>query len=226
MGDPKKRRKKYKLPATPWQKERIDEESEILKEYGLKNKKELWKMRSILSSFARQAKKSIAAATSQTGLEKKQLLNRLSSLGFMPVTAKIEDALVLDIRKILERRLQTLIFKKGLARTVRQARQFITHGHIAVEDKKITIPSYLVPESEENKISFIPVSSLASLEHPERFKEKPEQDKIKEKKETKSSKPKEKPAEEKKTLKESPTKEKKAKKEKPAKPKKQKEKKK
>jgi len=220
MGDPKKRRKKYKLPATPWQKERIDEESEILKEYGLKNKKELWKMISILSSFARQAKKSIAAATPQTELEKKQLLNRLSSLGLMPTTAKIEDALVLDIKKIMERRLQTLIFKKGLARTVKQARQFITHGHIAVGDKKITIPSYLVPESEENKISFIPASSLASLEHPERFKEKPEQDKIKEKKETKPSKPKEKPAEE--------TKEKKAKKikEKPKQSKKKKEKKK
>ena len=44
MGDPRKTRKKYDTPQHPWQKERMDQESVFLKEYGLKNKKEIWKM--------------------------------------------------------------------------------------------------------------------------------------------------------------------------------------
>ncbi len=182
MGDPKKHRKKYKTPSHPWQKDRIEEEEALFQEYGLKNKKELWKMKSLLSAFAHQAKKLIASTTPQTQLEKKQLLNRLLSLGLLSATAPLEDALALDIKKILERRLQTLVFKKTLAKTSKQARQFIIHGHISIGDKKITVPSYLVPKTEEDQILFIPTSSLASLEHPERVVEKPKEEKLAKKK--------------------------------------------
>ncbi len=185
MGDPKRRRKTYTTPPILWNKERMEEERKLLQEYGLKNKKELWKMNSLLSSFAQQAKKLIAATTPQSELEKKQLLTRLSSLGLIPSATNIDDALALDIRKILERRLQTLVFKKGLARTPKQARQFITHGHIAIGNKKITVPSYLVPKSEEDQISFIYASPLTSLEHPERIQKK---QKVKEEKSVKEEK--------------------------------------
>ena len=48
MGDPKKQRKKYETPLHPWQGERILAEKKIMEEYGLKNKKEIWKMNSML----------------------------------------------------------------------------------------------------------------------------------------------------------------------------------
>ena len=60
MGDIKRQRKKFSKPSHPWNKERILAEQELLKEYGLKSKKDIWKMNSILSNFARQAKDNAA----------------------------------------------------------------------------------------------------------------------------------------------------------------------
>jgi len=171
MGDPKRQRKKYSTPSQRWHKERIDEEKTLIKEYGLKNKKELWKAASILRKFAKQAKKLIAEKTEQAKKEEIQLLNRLNALGMMK-TSVVEDVLGLTEKDILERRLQSVVFKKGLAKTISQARQFITHGHIVVNDKKITAPGHLLLKKYEDKIGFTHRSSLFSEEHPERVKTK------------------------------------------------------
>jgi len=45
MGKPKFSRKKYETPSHPWQEDRIKAENELVKKYGLKNKKEVWKAR-------------------------------------------------------------------------------------------------------------------------------------------------------------------------------------
>ncbi len=46
--------------------------------------------------------------------------------------------------KILERRLDNLVYRLGLASSIRQARQMVVHGHILVNGKKVDRPSYLV----------------------------------------------------------------------------------
>ncbi len=46
--------------------------------------------------------------------------------------------------QILESRLDNLVFRAGIARTRAQARQFVNHGHILVNGKKVDLPSYLV----------------------------------------------------------------------------------
>ena len=78
----------------------------------------------------------------------------------------LDDVLDLTIESILERRLQTLVFRKGLAKTIHQSRQLITHGHIAINGKKFFSPSYIVPKNEEDKINYAPTSPLISPEHP------------------------------------------------------------
>ncbi|MCQ4335807.1 MAG: 30S ribosomal protein S4, partial [Sulfolobales archaeon] len=55
-------------------------------------------------------------------------------------------------------RLQTIVFKKGLARTIHQARQLIVHGHIAIGGRRVTSPGYIVKKSEEDLIDFYPTS--------------------------------------------------------------------
>ncbi len=45
---------------------------------------------------------------------------------------------------MLERRLDRAVLRSGLAQTQRQARQMVSHGHLRVNDKKITVPSYTV----------------------------------------------------------------------------------
>lgn len=166
MGDIKRHRKKYKTPMHPYEKKRILEEAKLRKDYGYKNKKELWKMQTILKAFREQAKKLIALKTPQGIKEKKELIEKLSKLGLINKTAKIDDILALNLDDILNKRLQTIVFKKNLAKTVNQARQMITHGHIKVNNKVITSPSYLVKEGEE--IVFSNNSPFIKTDHPMR----------------------------------------------------------
>ncbi len=166
MGDPKKPKKKYATPMHPWQSDRIEEEKKLKKEYGLKNNREIWKMKTILRNFYAQVKKSIAVTGAKT--ETELLLARLARLGLIKQTAKLDDVLGLTINDVLNRRLETVVFKKGFARTCKQARQFILHGHVLVGGKKLTSPSHLVTVDEEARIEFMPTSSLADPEHPER----------------------------------------------------------
>jgi len=132
MGDPKRPRKKYQTPMHPWEKSRIEEEKKLLKEYGLKNKREIMKMQSVLRNLKSQAKKHIAARGDQAEKEKQQLLSKVFRLGFTEKTATLDDVLGLTIDSVLRRRLQTLVYTLGLARSVKQARQFIIHRHITV----------------------------------------------------------------------------------------------
>ncbi|MBS3107456.1 30S ribosomal protein S4 [Candidatus Woesearchaeota archaeon] len=178
MGDPKQTRKKYATPSHPWNRERIEEERVIKRDYGLKNKKEIWKMQSILSRSKDQAKRLIPQISAQAKKEEKDLIQRLHKMGLISATAKLEDVLGLTAKDVMERRLQTIVFKKGLARSVIQSRQFISHGHVFVNNRKVTVPSYIVLKGEENSISFDPASALASPEHPERVVEKVEKPKI------------------------------------------------
>ncbi len=191
MGDPRKHRKKYETPTHPWQKDRIDKEKIILKEYGLRNKKELWRSESRLRKFTTQAKKLISSTTKQAEKEKKDLLIKLFRYNLIEKDAKLEDVLNLSINNILDRRLQTIVYKKGLSHSQKQARQFITHRHITVNDKLVTIPSYLVSKDEEDKIGFRPNSNIAKVMKEASKKEKPqkaEKKDVKEEKKTKKSK--------------------------------------
>jgi len=174
MGDPRKFKSKYSGPGHPWQRARLEDERILVREYGLSTKRELWKINSKLKDFATQAKRLIALRTVQAELEKKQLLDRVARLGLLPAGAKLDDVLALTVKDLLNRRLQTLVLKKGLARTPMQSRQFIVHEHVMVGPRKITAPSYLVPIVEEALVSFVANSSLANPEHPERaIKAKP-----------------------------------------------------
>ncbi len=168
MGDPKKTRKKFSMPAHPWQKERIDEEKALVREYGLKNKTEIYRAQSRLKTFADLAKKLIAARGPQAEKERQQLLTRLAKLGLIKTGAQLDDILSLHVKNLLDRRLQTLTFKKGLARSMNQSRQFISHEHITVNKKVVSAPGYHVLTDDEAALAFIGSSPLANAKHSER----------------------------------------------------------
>ncbi len=168
MGDPKKRRKKYMTPNHPWQKARIIEEAELTKAYGLKNKKEIWKAASIVRNFRTQAKKLSSQNSEQAARETSQLLTRIRRLGLLDEEGTLDDVLSLKTTDILERRLQTIVYRKGLAKSMKQARQFITHEHITINGIKIKSPGHLVTVEEQPNVLFRENSSLADPEHPER----------------------------------------------------------
>lgn len=167
MGDPRKQRKTFATPSHPWNKDRIEEEKEFTKAYGLMNKREIYKANSILKGYLKLAKRFATIKTDQDELEKSHFLAKLQSFGFTD-TNDVSKALDLTLKEILERRLETIIHRKGLARSMKQARQFITHRHIIIGKKKITMPSYMVTLDEEKQISFVENSELAKEDHPER----------------------------------------------------------
>jgi small subunit ribosomal protein S4 len=148
MGDPRRKHKKYRRPIKRFEKARIESEDILLKKYGLKNKKELWKAEFKIEKIRRQAKELINKPQQQT-----QLLNKLKGLGLK--VNVIDDILALQKEDLLERRIQTLLVRKGLANTPNQARQLIVHKHVAVNGDIVNIPSFLVPSDLEDKITVI-----------------------------------------------------------------------
>ncbi|MBC8500609.1 MAG: 30S ribosomal protein S4 [Nanoarchaeota archaeon] len=185
MGDPKKIRKKYSTPTHPWQKDRIEEEIALKKEYGLKNKREIWVVASKLNKFKDQFKTLNAQTGTQAEKEKEQLKDKLLSLGLIKTDSPLGVVLGLDTKDLMERRLQTIVFRKNLARSINQARQFIVHRHIIAGGKKVTSPSYIVKVGEENQVSFVQTSTLSDPSHPERYEEVPKGRGVKKKKEEK-----------------------------------------
>ncbi|RLI42638.1 30S ribosomal protein S4 [Candidatus Bathyarchaeota archaeon] len=166
MGDPKKQRKKYEAPRFPWRTDVLQEELKLLGQYGLRNKRELWRHKTTLSKFRGTARSLLGKSVEEREKMEKELLTKLKKLGILRETAVLDDVLDLGIEDILERRLQTIVFRKGLAKSIHQARQLITHGHIAIGNRRVTVPSYLVAKKEENQITYASKSPLTNPSHP------------------------------------------------------------
>jgi small subunit ribosomal protein S4 len=174
MGDPKFSRRKYDTPSHPWRIERITSENEVVRKYGLKNKTEIWKVQSLLRTFrkrARDLQAKIRYGDKQAEKERDEFIKRLDSLGIISKDASLDDILSLDLESLMARRLQTMAYLKGFSNSAKQARQFIVHGHIAVNGKKVTIPGYMVKRSEEEFLGYLSYSPLADDLHPARPKD-------------------------------------------------------
>ena len=141
-----RKHKKFRKPRTRFDATRIEEENQIVERYGLKNKREIWKAKAKLEDIRNVAKKLIDSGQE----EQEKFLIKLRKLGFNVKTTV--DVLALTEEDILKRRLQTIVYSKKLATTAKGARQLITHRHILVNGKVVSIPSYLVKVDEENKI--------------------------------------------------------------------------
>lgn len=174
MGQPKFQRKKYETPNHPWQGDRIKAESEVARKFGLKNKTEIWKAQTRLREIRGQARTLISRTRNpddaQARKEADLLLHRLYRQGYTGEAATLNEVLGLDVERILNRRLQSQVYLKGMARSMKQARQFVSHGVVRVGDRRVNVPSYVVRREEEALIDFEPTASVADEAHPVRPK--------------------------------------------------------
>jgi small subunit ribosomal protein S4 len=171
MGTAKKPSKKYKSPLRIWDKPRIERDKILRKKYGFKNKKELWKVESVLRNTRLRARELVGLKALNLGQEEeKEFIATLSKRGLVSSNATVDDVLELNLENFMDRRLQTFVLKKEMARSIREARQIITHRHIVVDGKIIAGPSYMVKKDEEDKIEFSETSPLSSPSHPVRAK--------------------------------------------------------
>ncbi|HKZ45669.1 MAG TPA: 30S ribosomal protein S4 [archaeon] len=148
----KRQKKKYERPRRPWDKERIEKEREVMKNFGLRRKKEIWRAQAFLRKYRRIARE-LAAKKDKD--KEKMMIKKLASFGLLQENAVLDDVLSLSLENVLERRLQTIIFRKGLAKTQKQARQFIVHRKVLLNSRKSIYPNYLVKKEEEDKIQVV-----------------------------------------------------------------------
>lgn len=173
MGYPGKNTKTYSSPQRRFEKSRIETERVIAINYGLRNKREIWKATEVLKkhrSGAREVLAMVSAVgeTEKTVARRDELLGTLQRYGLIGANAAMDDVLSLKVEDILERRLQTVVYRKGLARSPKQARQLITHGHIAIAGKRVSVPSYMVSVADEAEITYYATSSFADEANGER----------------------------------------------------------
>lgn len=135
-----------------WNKARLARDKKLKKDFGLVRKREIWKAETMLRKYRRLARR--LAATKDKKMER-ELVNKLEGLGFLEKGAVLDSVLGMTVEDILERRLQTIVFKKGSAHTSKEARQMIVHGHVKIGNRKASYPSYLVPKIEEDKIEVV-----------------------------------------------------------------------
>ena len=160
----------YETPNHPFQGERIDGEHALVDQYGLKNKEELWRAQSRLRGLRREAR-SLLGQIDLEAEERAEFLGRLRRIGVLEEENGLDDVLGLEVEDLLERRLQTVVYRQGLANTVDQARQFVVHGHIVVGESRVQRPAYTVSVEEEPLLGFDQASPIADELHPERAEE-------------------------------------------------------
>ncbi len=168
MGHPKFSRPKFDTPGHPWKAARIEEEHAMKANHGLKNMREIWKAKSQLRRFRHQAMKLIGRvdlAEEHWAREEQDFLNSMHRKGYISGDAAIDDVLSLGVEDILNRRLQAQVYYKGLAASMKQARQLVVHGHICIGDQKVTIPSYPILREEEESLRYTDSSILNDEGH-------------------------------------------------------------
>jgi small subunit ribosomal protein S4 len=166
MGDPKKKHKTYDTPKRPYNTEALMEELRTIGAYGLRNKRELWKAHTELSILRGRSRDLLSLESEERATRERIMIDKLALKGLVMENGRLEDILTLSVEDLLERRLQTYIFRRGMASSLFQARQLISHGHIAIKGRKVTSPSYQVKISDEETLDYAQSSPYYNSNHP------------------------------------------------------------
>lgn len=157
----------YGTPRRPYEKERFDSELRLCGIYGLRCKREVYRVHYTLSKLRKRARKllTLDADDERRVFEGGALLRRLHSLGILPQDKnELDYVLSLKREDFLERRLQTIVFRNKIARSIHHARVLIRQRHIRVGNQLVNVPSFLVRRENEGHVDYAINSTLATGE--------------------------------------------------------------
>lgn len=172
-GAPIKYSKTYTTPRRPFEKERLDQELKLIGEFGLRNKREVWRVKYTLAKIRKGARELLTLDEKDPRrlFEGNALLRRLVRYGILPEDRmKLDFVLGLKVEDFLERRLQTQVFKLGLAKSIHHARVLIRQRHIRVRKQVVNVPSFNVRLESAKLIDFSVNSPYSSTGRPGRNK--------------------------------------------------------
>lgn len=153
--------KTYKVPRRPYVKARLDHEMKLCGEYGLRNKREIYRVALTLAKIRKAAREllTLEEKNPRRLFEGNALIRRLIRIGVLDKTRnKLDYVLGLKIEDFLERRLQTQVFKLGLAKSIHHARVLIRQRHIRVGKQLVDVPSFVVRLDSQKLIDFATTS--------------------------------------------------------------------
>ncbi|GAA5905601.1 hypothetical protein JCM8208_005783 [Rhodotorula glutinis] len=145
------------VPRRPFESARLDAELKLAGEYGLKNKHEIWRIALILSKIRRAARELLKLDEKDPKrlFEGNALIRRLIRIGVLDEQRmRLDYVLALKVEDFLERRLQTQVFKSGLAKSIHHARVLIRQRHIRVGKQIVNVPSFVVRLDSQKHIDF------------------------------------------------------------------------
>ena len=151
------RSKTYSTPRRPFEKERLDQESKLIGEFGLRNKREVWRVKYTLTKIRTAARELLTLDEKDPRrlFEGNALLRRLVRIGVLDEQKmKLDYVLGLRLEDFLERRLQTQVLKLGLAKSIHHARVLIRQRHIRVRKQVVNLPSFIVRLDSQKHIDF------------------------------------------------------------------------
>lgn len=149
--------KTFRTPRRPFEKERLDAELQLAGKYGLRNKREIWRVQLVLSKIRSAAREllTLDEKDPRRVFEGTALLRRLTRLGLLDESRQALDyVLSLKVQDFLERRLQTQVVKLGLAKSIHHARVLIKQRHIRVGKQLVNVPSFMVRVDSQKHIDF------------------------------------------------------------------------
>lgn len=149
--------KTYTTPRRPFEKERLDQELKLIGEFGLRNKREVWRVKYVVTKIRTAARELLTLDEKDPRrlFEGNALLRRLVRIGVLDESKmKLDYVLSLRIDDFLERRLQTQVFKLGLAKSIHHARVLIRQRHIRVRKQVVNVPSFVVRLDSQKHIDF------------------------------------------------------------------------
>lgn len=155
--------KTARTPRRPYEAQRILDELKLCGVYGLKNKREVYRVDTQVSKIRTTARDLLKEDESspRRAFEGPALLRRLQRYGILETSKnKLDYVLSLTVEDFLNRRLQTIVKQKNLASSIHQARCMIEQGHIRVGDQIVTNPGFMVRLSQEQNVDLVATSTL------------------------------------------------------------------
>ena len=147
----------YKTPRRPFEKERLDQELKLVGEHGLRCKREIWRVQYALAKVRKAAREllTLDPKDKKRLFEGPALLRRMNRFGLLSEDEKeLDFVLQLSTKRMLERRLQNVVYRSGFAHSIHEARVLIKQRHIRVGNTMVNIPGFLVRTDSAKLIEY------------------------------------------------------------------------